>query len=100
MYNQKQASLKQCIRSCNKYVSLFSLSSDEGACTQREQLDRRRLEEAHMKFCLLDVYKQYPLTFCTWVIRTNLQQTLDKITPLYYSSFSDRYAGTYYVVDK
>ena len=59
----------------------------------REQLDRRRLEEAHMRFCMLDVFKRYPQTFPAWIISSNLQQSLDDITPLYYNAFSAKYAG-------
>jgi len=59
----------------------------------RQQLDRRRLEEAHMRFCMLDVFKRYKQMFPTWTISSNLQQSLDDITPLYYNAFAARYAG-------
>ena len=78
----------------SKYVdsNTFSFNS-KNECMDRGQLDRRRLEEAHMRFCILDVFKRYPQTFPTWTITSNLQQTLDDITPLYYSAFATRYAG-------
>ena len=56
-------------------------------------MDRRRLEEAHLRFCLLDVFKRYPQIFPDWTISSNLQKSLDAITPLYYTAFSDHYVG-------
>jgi len=46
-----------------------------------------------MKFCMLDVFKRYKQMFPTWTISSNLQQSLDDITPLYYNAFAARYAG-------
>lgn len=59
----------------------------------RKLLDRRRLEDAHLKMCMLDVFKKYPGTFRSWEIYTNLQETLDNCTPLYYEAFLKQYAG-------
>jgi hypothetical protein len=59
----------------------------------RLRLDRRRLEEAHMRFCVLDVFQRYPHTFPTWKISTSLQRNLDDIIPYYFSAFSTKYAG-------
>lgn len=59
----------------------------------RLKLDRRRFEEGHIKFCVLDVYKQYPNAFPKWIIQGSIQETLDKITPVYYTAFSEKYAG-------
>ena len=59
----------------------------------RLSLDRRRLEEAHMRFCILDVFQRYPQTFPTWKILPSLQRNLDEIIPHYFSAFSTKYAG-------
>ena len=66
-------------------------SGSEGG--DQEKLDRRRLEEAHMKFCVLDVFVRYPQVFSTWKIFLNLQQCLDDVTPTYYNAFTSKYAG-------
>ena len=69
------------------------LSYSENKCTEREQLDRRRLEEAHLKLCMLDVFKRYQGTFQTLSMNTSVQQSLDDMTPLYYEAFATKYAG-------
>ena len=61
--------------------------------TNRKLLERRRLEDAHLKICMLDVFKKYPGTFTSWEICTNFQETLDICTPLYYEAFLKQYAG-------
>ena len=61
--------------------------------SNRAVLDRRRLEEAHLKFCLLDVFKRYPDYFPTWCIHTNFQECLHHYTPIYYDAFIRLYAG-------
>lgn len=75
------------------YIFFFWFSDFE----DRLKLDRRRLEEAHLKFCVLDVYKRYPEAFPRWVISTSVQQTLEDVTPLYYKAFADKYAGKSYI---
>ena len=75
------------------YLYTVRTSNSEGSFMDREQLDRRCLQEAHMRFCMLDVFKRYPQTFSTRTISSNLQQSLDDITPLYYNAFAARYAG-------
>ena len=69
---------------------LFHIGSES---EDREKLNRRRLEEGHMKFCILDVFVRYPQNFPTWKITSNLQQCLDNITPTYYNAFTSKYAG-------
>ena len=73
-------------------LALFN-SDIDSTSMDRLQLDRRRLEEAHMKFCILDVFKRYPQAFSTWKISTSLQQNLNNIIPHYFSVFSAKYAG-------
>ena len=72
---------------------ILILFNSDSAGMDRLRLDRRRLEEAHMRFCILDVFKQYPHTFPTWNISTSLQQSLDHIIPHYFNAFSAKYAG-------
>ena len=59
----------------------------------RASLDRRRLEEAHIRFCILDIFQKYPAAFPHRSIATNLQESLDVITPVYYEAFAAKYAG-------
>ena len=61
----------------------------------RLTLDRRRLEEAHMRFCILDVLQRYPKLSPIFKLHCNLQKNLDYITPSYYDAFSQRYAGKF-----
>ena len=63
------------------------------ATTDRKILDRRRLEEAHLKLSIIDVYKRYKEHFPVWIICTSLQATLENITATFYEAFSTKYAG-------
>lgn len=65
----------------------------DNATMDRQRLDRRRLEEAHMKICTLDVFRRYPESFPTWSINYDMQSNLDAVTPIYYEAFATRYAG-------
>ena len=60
---------------------------------ERKQLDRRRLEEAHLKICIINVFKSYPKAFPRWSISSDMQQALSTVTPIYYEAFSSLYAG-------
>ena len=59
----------------------------------RACLDHRRLEEAHIKYSILRVCKQYPKHFPKMIIHSALDQTLEEITPIYYKAFSGSYMG-------
>lgn len=63
------------------------------ATTDRKLLDKRRLEEAHLRLSVIDVYKRYKEHFPAWIINTSLQATLENITPTFYEAFSAKYAG-------
>lgn len=63
------------------------------ATTDRKILDRRRLEEAHIRLSIIDVYKRYKQHFPVWRMHTSLQATLENITPIFYEAFSAKYAG-------
>ena len=66
----------------------------EGICAQAS-LDRRRLEEAHLKYCILQMYQRYPKNFPKWSIASTLKQTFKSVTPTFYQAFSANFAGTY-----
>ena len=61
----------------------------------RQKLDRRRFEAAHFKYAVLTVFKRYPslLDGKKPSLYTNMTQTLDEITPLYFKSFQDCYTS-------
>jgi len=61
--------------------------------SSRKSLDHRRLEEAHLKFCTLDVYQKFKEDFSNWGIKHNLYQTLDDITPVLHKAFCTKFAG-------
>ena len=70
----------------------FPRASSTSDVYNRAQLDRRRLEEAHLKYCILQMYRRYPDHFSEWCISSNVIHTLDEITPKFYIAFSQRYA--------
>ena len=52
---------------------------------------------AHLKFAVLRIAETYPDDFntSTLLITPDLKTTLEKITPVFYSAFRERYAGEY-----
>lgn len=64
-----------------------SVSICERAC-----LDRRRLEEAYLKYCVLQMYQRYTDYFAEWTVASSILQTLEEITPTFYMAFSAYYA--------
>ena len=58
----------------------------------RASLDRRRLEDTHLKYAVLRVYKWYPNVFPTMTMASSIQQTLEDMTPSFYSAFSLYYS--------
>ena len=63
------------------------------ATTDRKVLDRRRLEVAHLRLSIIDVYKRYKEHFPVWIIHNSLQATLENIAPRFYEAFTAKYAG-------
>lgn len=60
----------------------------------RIKLDRRRLEAAHLLYAILNVTEWYfGLKDKFHFTRGNLDDAIDKITPLYHNAFSKEYAG-------
>ena len=60
-------------------------------CKDRLSLDRRRLDEGHLKYCILMVCSYYPDAFPSWNISSNILSTIDNITPVYYNYFTKRF---------
>lgn len=58
---------------------------------ERACLDRRRLEEAHLKYCILKMYKKYPNYFHDFKITSDVKHILEVVTPVYYKAFSELY---------
>ena len=63
------------------------------ATTDRKILDKRCLEETHLRLSIIDVYKRYKEYFPGWIMHSSLQATLENITPTFYNAFSAKYAG-------
>ena len=59
----------------------------------RASLDRRRLEEAHLKYAVLRVYKWYPKLFPVMTMASSIQQILEDMTPTFYRAFSMYYSS-------
>ena len=72
-------------------ILLYSYEVDTKQLEERACLNRRRLEEAHQKYCLLKVYKRYPSHFKEWKISVDIQKTIEEVTPSYYRGFSEVY---------
>ena len=76
--------------------SIFTMHScmDDDQLHYRIRLDRRRFEEAHLKYEMLMVQARYP-TMATGPlpIATDISDTLEKFTPAFYEAFSHRYSG-------
>ena len=58
----------------------------------RASLDRRRLEEAHLKYAALHVYTWYPDFFPVMSMASSIQQILADMTPTFYTAFSMYYS--------
>ena len=61
----------------------------------RSKLDYGRLEDAHLKFCMLNVCAMYPSELGKFQISGDLTHSLEQITPIYYEAMRKKYSGTY-----
>ena len=77
---------------CNDYYS--KQTEQEVSVKNRLQLDRRRLEAAHLKYAILQVNTRFQLLEANIAIESDISSTLKEFTPIYYKSFAQRYAGT------
>ena len=74
------------------FLNKCRAASTPSELSERACLDRRRLEEAHMKYCILRMYQRYPAYFPKWTVST-LTDTLEDVTPKFYEAFSACFAG-------
>ena len=75
----------------NACIALHSYQDYEKLLEQRACLDYRRLEEAHLKFCILRAQKEYPDHLSKLTLQHSVNDTLEEMTPIYFKAFSDRY---------
>ena len=61
------------------------------------KMDCRRLESAHLRFAALKVCSKYGAvrSLSANTVHADIQQTLAKITPMFFTVFRSTYAGTY-----
>lgn len=62
---------------------------------QRQEMDRRRFEVAHLKYACLRVAAQYPDAISLRFIKFkgDAMETLCEIAPIFFSCFEAKYAG-------
>ncbi len=62
---------------------------------KRESLDRRRLEEAHLKFAVLQAANRYTdyFSMAELLIYPDVHETLQSVTQRYYCAYQARYSG-------
>ena len=61
----------------------------------RIRLDRRRFETAHLKYALLVMEKRHENIKTHIPMQTDLSETLQAFTPLFYEAFTKKYSGMY-----
>lgn len=62
----------------------------------RLQLDRRRLEAAHLRYAVLSISSQFNLPTADHAhitLESDIYQTLKVFTPTYFKAFTSKYAG-------
>ena len=75
------------------YVYCFCSSITYSDNPQRQSMDRRRLEAAHIKYACLKMVGFYPEGFKDFKFEGDITDTLDKITPLLFKFFEQTYSG-------
>lgn len=70
----------------------MSTCRDDYCNIERAALDRRRLEEGHLKYCSLDVIQRYSTFFSSNTIKKDFQETLENLAPIYYKAYAAKYA--------
>jgi len=76
-------------------VLLFSIiNREQEQLVERQQLDRRRLEDGHFQYAILKVAGWYPklLDISELPLHSALQETLPKVVAVYHGAFMDKYA--------
>lgn len=81
----------------NSKTTTFSFSVNKTAedlLGEREQLDRRRLEHAHLQYALLQMIHFFPQSFSLKEISfRNFDETVTKLAPALHEAFTAHYAG-------
>lgn len=74
---------------CKKVLTSFS------AHLQRQEMDRRRFEAAHLKYACLQMASRYPnaISISHVKVEGDVTDTLREITPSLFHCFETRYAG-------
>ncbi len=79
---------------CIHYYNIYSCVDDGDQLHYRIRLDRRRFETAHLKYAVLMTHRRYPMiATCPIAMTTDVTDTLQKFTPIFYEAFCQRYAG-------
>ena len=83
------------IRLCKLKCLMFCIFRAVQVLRKRQLLDRRRLEDAHLKFACLQIAKWYPQSFKhhNLVFTPSLNETLQKLTPVYHEAFLGFYSS-------
>ena len=71
------------------------MSQQEAEVMQRLKLDRRRLEEAHLRYAIINVTRRFLPECSHTAIKGDLCSTLKEFTPTYFKMFTAKYAGNY-----
>ena len=68
-----------------------------GELVQRFRMDRRRLEDAHIQFALLQVVSWYPEQFhvTSLALHAQTRESLSEVSSKYHGVFMSHYASEY-----
>ena len=69
----------------------------ESDVMNRLQLDRRRLEAAHLRYAVLNISSQFNLftgDHAHITLESDIYQTLKEFTPAFFKAFTSKYAGS------
>lgn len=59
------------------------------------RMDRRRFEDAHLKYAVLKVTGRYSECLKAPEFSSDIYATLQVVTPAFYNAFQRKYSGTY-----
>ena len=95
MHRLKQNTLGQSVYITISLANLDSIHCILRAHQERQQMDRRRFEAAHLKYASLQMAARYPAVFSSTSIKVEscISDTLKEITPALFKAFETRYAG-------
>ena len=85
--------------SCFKQLQLHTRCPyiSPSAHPQRQEMDRRRFEAAHLKYACLKMAAQYPMAInISYIgVEADISDPLNKITPILFQCFESKYAGMF-----